>query len=145
LNGYGYALFNPLSYFDSLGLSASDVEKIHTAFRETLDQMTKAGLRNQNALINNALSPSNTLWYVKGLGLEENYLICYEQTNHINKELKKLNLDDTWEFTMQDNESTRSIFNPGHYWGQAKSMNSSDPLITYDPLRDRIVIDYKKP
>ncbi len=53
MNSYGYVRANPLRYTDPLGLREVDVANIVKEFEIIVGQMTREGLRLENAYKNN--------------------------------------------------------------------------------------------
>jgi RHS repeat-associated protein len=119
VNTYGYALANPITLVDPLGLSVRDIPVIKAAFYAKISAMNKAGERQPNGFKNN--------WDRKWGG-NDKLLDCGEQTSAMMEALEELNksgkLDDEWFFAM-DGEF-------GHAWGIARSHNEQDPMLWYD-------------
>lgn len=126
VNTYGYVLGNPLKYIDSLGLSEADVGRIETTFHQVVEGMTKNKARLRTPVLNNIYS---------FFGGDE--LGCGDQESVVRDQLEKQTYDDTWTFTQKS-----SLF---HRWGEARSSNPKDPVIVYDPWRDRIRFEYPDP
>jgi hypothetical protein len=113
-----------MSSSDPMGLSERDVGKIHDVFNRTVDGMTKDGRRYINPYVNNFFSTFGA-----------SYLGCGDQESVVRYQFEKQGYDDQWTFRQE-----QSLF---HRWGVATSSNPSDPVITYDPWRNKIVFVYK--
>ncbi len=119
-------LANPLKYVDSLGLSEADVGRIETIFHQVVEGMKKNKARLRTPVLNNIYS---------SFGSDQ--LGCGDQESVVRDQLEKQTYDDTWTFTQKS-----SLF---HRWGEARSSNPKDPVIIYDPWRDRIRFEYSDP
>ncbi len=124
LNRFAYVEGNPLSYIDPKGLSPADIQKILETVNSTVSSMTSQGARNSNPYFNNV---SSTLNLVSGGRLGSPYLGCGDQESVVRDQLEKRQYDDQWTFTQQSNGI--------HKWGEARSSNPADPVVTYDPWR----------
>jgi len=108
-----------------------DAQKILNTFRGTVDNMTESGQRTPFSWGNNASRTLN--WLTLGL-LGSPYLGCGQQADVVTRELEKNSYDSNWDFEVKAGFD----FKLPHQWGEAVSNNPSDPLIKYDPWKDRI-------
>jgi hypothetical protein len=96
--------------------------------------MTKSGERNKNQIVNALMSTWDII-----RGKRERYKCCVAQEESVRFKLEKEEYDDKWTFESEVSE----IFGlPIHTKGKARSENPDDPIITYDPWKDKFCVDY---
>ncbi len=100
--------------------------------------MTASG-RRSSPLLNNLVRNLQT---IRNLGELEpydsnkfgHYLQCHEQVGEVIGALESLELDDKWEFYIQEDYN---YFNFGHTTGVAFPYNNNDPIIHFDRFNKR--------
>ena len=120
INSYVYTGNNPIAFYDFLGLSPEDVQKIRDTINDSVDKMTRDGLRMDS--FNNYC---RAYPWLPGCDNPNKLKDCGEQTEYVNEQLSELMLDDNWRFVLNAGI--------GHAWGMAISSNPDDPIIHYDP------------
>jgi RHS repeat-associated protein len=129
LNSYASVGGNPLPKIDPLGLSPTDVQRILQQFENTVQRMTREGVRSDNWILNNA---------------NRDHYICSDQSADVLSDLssKLPRLDDKWKFSFKDNFATKEWWAPGHIWVEGSSSNLGDPVITMDAWKHKYVLQY---
>ena len=126
-NLYAYVGNDPVNWIDMLGLSFSDVIKIHLSYQDTMRKMNKNGKRRKGSgYINGVINNIQKTYGNESITYEE----CYGQAELVLMALRKLSLDDQWEFNM--------IHGFGHYWAEVISSNPEDPIIKIDSWIDAV-------
>lgn len=135
-NTYAYVENSPLAQTDPSGLSAEDVIEIALAFNESVSDMTRKRIRNENPRINNIFGkeeygpkypwlPPEPFGHPK-----ERYEVCSGQVLQVLADFSMKNLNgrlrDTWIL--------KSVYNgSSHHWIEATSSKKGDPKIWLDP------------
>jgi RHS repeat-associated protein len=126
-NNFAYSKNGPNNKFDYDGFSARDVNYIVLIWIQTIDYMTKAGLRHPDRSYNNRCSRAP--WFPGCPPGGNKYKDCGDQVTYVNTALEKYQsmgaFDDEWNFYPD------AAF--GHSWGIALSCNETDPAIWHDP------------
>jgi RHS repeat-associated protein len=126
---YAYVGGNPVSNFDSTGLSAADVQNIINQYNQQVTAMTQAGQRTDPGYLNNLLYDLNVLSRGR---LGHPYLICVQQAANVASNLGFQNYDDNWTFNMTGSSTNT------HWWVTATSSNPTDPQIVLDPWSNTV-------
>ena len=141
-NLYSYVGQNPLNYVDPSGLSARDVNRIRSTFREAVSQMTMTGQRRDPGLINNFSSGWNELTNGR---VGSPYLGCEEQASTLQPQLSGQQYDDKWKLLVVGSDwphlqshSPLGISPLPHWWIEGISSNPSDPILIIDPWKNLI-------
>jgi RHS repeat-associated protein len=132
-NTYAYVFNNPISRFDTLGLSAKDVTRILQKYSEILTRLDAEGRRAApwgNVIANSARMLCDLGFCDPFFGMRP--MLCFEQANVVVNELQKLTcLDDKWEFRPATNSDG------SHTWAEGRSSNAGDPVLRFDPWYGR--------
>ena len=141
INTYGYVGGNPLYWIDPLGLSPQDVIRIKNIVNQSIKDMTDSGQRT-SPYINNIRRNLESILGNNGelVPYDPNksghYLQCHEQTGNVLDKLRAVtDFDDKWIFDSVDNGIGD---NYSHTWGRGTSNNTDDPIVYFDPFKDRI-------
>ena len=135
-NLYGYVMNDPINFVDPTGLSDQDVRNIRKQFGQSVDRMSRTGMRRPgsgllNGILNNLSMAGNTL-----MGQDPGFLGCGGQAVEVKDDLM-LNLgktDDKWTFEIEENLSPVGL----HMNIKGTSSNSADPILILDPWRNSL-------
>jgi hypothetical protein len=130
-NLYEYVRSSPITFVDSLGLSAEDVRRL----QDWINQWIRFETANGNRIDDGWRNDSYFWKYL--LGIEDHYYWgCHEQRKYLHQDLTEilstnlLRLDATW---------TVSTVNWGvHSWLDMRSSDPADPHIFVDPWRPSV-------
>lgn len=127
-SNYAYVRENPLKGWDSFGLSPADVQNIINTFNNTVNQMTRDGVRLSSPFWNNEARDFGKLTH--NLIGNSKILNCGEQAEYMNNVLRNKKYDANWYFLVDEGT--------GHAWGLAIASDPGDPAIYYDPRGNTI-------